>query len=134
VISHPDVSRGRRRGQFQSTDTGDLIADYAGQDGDPDALPTHAPLDVAVVRSQDRSRIGETLDEPSDIGELPGRRIVGDQPETGPVAIFGIRRLLGDIHAVFKPEEPPLNDIGSVELNDTESDVGLPLGEVELCL
>ena len=56
---------------------------------------------------------------------------MGDQPEAGPVAIFGVSRLLGDVDAVFQPEEPPLNDIGSAERDETKSDVGLPLGKVE---
>ncbi len=57
---------------------------------------------------------------------------MGDQPEPLPIAIVGIsRRLLGDVDAVFEPEEPPLNDIGSVERSGTKSDVGLPLGEAE---
>lgn len=129
VVSHPNVScRGRRR-QFQSANTRDLIADHTRQDSNADPLPAHAPLDVAVVRSQDRSCVGETLDEPRDVGEVG--RGWRDQPETGPIAIFRIGRLLGDVDAVFEPEEPPLNDIGSVERNGTKSDFGLPLGEAE---
>ena len=37
MISHPYVSRRRRYRQFQSADARDLIADHAGQHGDPDA-------------------------------------------------------------------------------------------------
>ena len=33
--------------------------------------------------------------------------------------------------ASLEPEEPPLNDIGSIERNGTKSDFGLPLGEAE---
>lgn len=56
---------------------------------------------------------------------------MGDQPEAGPIAIFRLLRLLRDVNAILKAEEPSLNYVGSVERNDTKSDVGLPLGEVE---
>lgn len=49
AISHPDVSRRRGLGEFQSSDTWDLIAHDAGQDGDPNALPAYSFLDVSVV-------------------------------------------------------------------------------------
>jgi hypothetical protein len=41
------------------------------------------------------------------------------------------RLILGDVDAVLEPEEPPLDDIGSVERNDAKGDVGLSLGEIE---
>lgn len=63
-------------------------------------------LDVSVVRSKDRSRVGKTLDEPSDVEELSGRRIVGDQPEAGSVAISGIMQRLGDVGSP-RPKKSP---------------------------
>ncbi len=50
MISHPDVlAAGGVVAVPVCRIPAIWIADYAGQDGDPDALPTHAPLDVAVI-------------------------------------------------------------------------------------
>lgn len=105
VISHPDVSRRRALREFQSANTRDLIAHDAGQDGDPNALLAHSCQEFRCFIAARISRSGNPrrarLDRvPGYVRELPCRSIVGDQPETCPVAIFGVRRLLGDVDVV----------------------------------
>lgn len=87
VISHPDIPRGWLYRQIELAKTHYLTSDYLGQDGDADALAAHPPLYVAIVRPEERLRVRKALGEPGNIRELAGRRVVGDEPEAGSIAM-----------------------------------------------
>ena len=71
VIADPDVPTGRFRRKLELAQTWDLFADDLGQDRDPDPMPAHARLHVAIVRAHDRLSIGEAFHQPGDIGNWP---------------------------------------------------------------
>ncbi len=66
-----------------------------------------------------------------DIGELPGRCVVGDQTKARAVAEGQVWPVGGDIYTVVERGEPSLHDVGGVEGNDAKGDIGFALGEAE---